>query len=103
MIPLSDNMITPSGKLSLYLYSQSSQIILMYKQTNTTSQSNESAGGREMLESEKAIQRCHDDLEKINKDIQRKMRQELNWAEKRMDSTIQHLETQLKIWNKDLK
>ena len=31
MIPLSDNMITPSGKLSLYLYSQSSQIILMSK------------------------------------------------------------------------
>ena len=101
MIPLSDNMITPSGKLSLYLYSQSSQIILMSKNIQYD-HSDESVVAK-MSESEKAIQRCHDDLEKINKDIQRKMRQELNWAEKRMDSTIQHLETKLKIWNKDLK
>ena len=103
MIPPSENMITPSGKLSLYLYSQSSQIILMYKQTNTTSQSNESAGGREMLETEKAVERCQDEMKQIIKDIQSTMRREINWAEQRMDNTIQHLETQLKIWNKDLK
>ena len=32
------------------LYSQSSQIILMYKHTTTTSQSDESAGGRQISE-----------------------------------------------------
>ena len=91
-----------SNFIPTYFNSQSILSLLMDKNNQQYDHSDESVVAK-MSESEKAIQRCHDDLEKINKDIQRKMRQELNWAEKRMDSTIQHLETQLKIWNKDLK
>ena len=43
----------------------------MYKQTNTTSQSDESAGGRQMSETEKAIERCQNEMKQIIKDIQK--------------------------------
>ena len=83
------------------LYSQSSQMVLMSKNIQYD-HSDESVVAK-MSETEKAIERCQDEMKQIIKDIQSTMRREINWAEQRMDNTIQHLETQLKIWNKDLK
>ena len=89
------------SNITTYLYSQSSQMVLMSKNIQYN-HSDESVVAK-MSETEKAIERCQNEMKQIIKDIQSTMRREVNWAEQRMDNTIQHLETQLKIWNKDLK
>ena len=71
--------------------------------TNTISQSDESAEGRQMSETHKSIEKCQNDMKQIIQDIQSTMQREIHYAEQRIDNSIKHLESVLKIWNEDLK
>lgn len=56
-----------------------------------------------MSETHKTIEKCQNDMKQIIQDIQSTMQREIHYAEQRIDNSIKHLESVLKIWNEDLK
>jgi len=99
MIPLSDNMMIQSGKLSLYLYSQSSQIILMDKTNQQYDHSDESVVAKmsELKENLQArMQEIESQLSWSIANAQEAMKESIEQLETEMEEAIDEIDSEIK-------